>query len=220
MADVNAGRRAYHSPSRAEAARQTRRAIVAAATDLFTEHGYSATSLLDIAQVTGVARPTVAAAFGSKPALLRQVLDEALAGDDEPVPVAQRPWFAPVWEASSPQTVLDAYADVCTLIGRRAARMFEVVRRAAGESTELAELWSTLTRNRRAGAEMVVRRARETGPLRPDLHPDQAVDALWVLNDPALYGALVLERGWSEADHRRWLATQMRSALLQRGHDR
>jgi hypothetical protein len=40
------------------------------------------------------------------------------------------------------------------------------------------------------------------------------VDALWVLNDPALYGALVLDRQWSEDDHRRWLATQMHAAVL------
>ena len=65
--------------------------------------------------------------------------------------------------------VLTAYAGVCTLIGRRAARIFEVVHRAAGEAAEIAELWGTLTRNRRAGADMVVRRAIETGPLRAGL---------------------------------------------------
>jgi AcrR family transcriptional regulator len=212
--DVNTDRRAYHSPVRAEAARRTRRAIVMAAAALFTERGYTAASLRDVAQAAGVARPTVAAAFGSKPALLRQILDEALAGDDDPVPVAERPWFAPVWEASDPPAVLDAYAGVCTLIGRRAARMFEVVRRAADESPEIAALWADLTRNRRAGAAMVVRHAAGIGPLHPGLDTEQAVDALWVLNDPALYGALVLDRQWSEDDHRRWLATQMRAAVL------
>ncbi len=175
--DVNAGRRSYHSPVRAEAAQRTRRVIVAAASELFVERGYTAASLREVAEVAGVARPTVAAAFGSKPALLRQVLDEALAGDDEPVPVAQRPWFAPVWQAGDPRAVLTAYAGVCTVIGRRAARIFEVVHRAAGEGAEIAELWATLTRNRRAGAEMVVRRAVEMGPLRAGLTVEHAVDA-------------------------------------------
>lgn len=77
--------------------------------------------LADVARAAGVARPTVFAAFGSKAALLRQVLDEALAGDDEPVPVAHRPWFRPVWEAREPAAVLEAYAGVCTLIAGRAA---------------------------------------------------------------------------------------------------
>ncbi len=214
MSDVNGDRRAYHSPVRAESARRTRQAIVTAACQLFVERGYTAASLRDVAEIARVARPTVAAAFGSKPALLRQVLDEALAGDDQPVPVAQRPWFAPVWQATDPGAVLTAYAGVCALIGRRAAQIFEVVHRAAGDATEIAELWGTLCRNRRAGADMVVRKAIETGPLRTGLAEDQAVDSLWILNDPGHYANLVLERHWSEPDYERWLADQMCAALL------
>ncbi|MCE0761445.1 TetR/AcrR family transcriptional regulator [Pseudonocardia kujensis] len=218
MPDVNGSRRTYHSPVRAEAARRTRQAIVAAAAELFVERGYGAASLRDVARVAGVARPTVAAAFGSKPALLRQVLDEALAGDDEPVPVAQRPWFAPVWQATDPGAVLDAYAEVCTLIGRRAARIFEVVHQGAGDAAEVGGLWTMLTRNRRAGAEMVARHTAETGPLRPGLAMDQAIDHLWILNNPAHYADLVLERHWPEHDFRQWLAHQMRAGLLGPDH--
>jgi AcrR family transcriptional regulator len=214
VADVKAERRRYRSPVRDEAAQRTRRAIVEAATTMFTERGYTAASLREVAVLAGVARPTVAAAFGSKPALLRRVVDEALAGDDEAVPVADRPWFTPVWRADDPAEVLEAYAGVCTLIGRRTARIFEVVHQAAADAPDIDELWTTLVDNRRLGAQMVVRRARETGPLRADLTHERAVDALWVLNDPALYGALVLARGWSEDDHRQWLATQMQAALL------
>jgi AcrR family transcriptional regulator len=213
VTDVNA-RRGYHSPMRAESAERTRRAIVAAARDLFVEHGYTATSLGDVAAAAGVARPTVAAAFGSKPALLRQIVDEALAGDDEPVPVAQRPWFAPVWEASEPSGLLDAYAGVCVLINARTARLFDVVHRAAGDSPDLTQLWATLEGNRRIGAGALVAHARTLGPIRADLTVEQVADALWTLNDPALYGRLVLEKGWSEADFRRWLARQMAAAVL------
>jgi hypothetical protein len=96
------------------------------------------------------------AAFGSKLALLREALDQALAGGDEPVPVARRPWSEPVWEAAAPGAVLDAYAQVCRLINGRAAPLFEVVRRAADEGPDVRELWETLQRNHRAGAVMVV----------------------------------------------------------------
>jgi len=212
--EVKGQRRDYRSPVREEAARRTRRAVVAAATTLFTERGYTGASLRDVAELAGVARPTAAAVFGSKPALLRQVLDEALAGDDEPVPVARRPWFAPVWEAAHPVDVLRAYSEVCLVIARRAGRLFEVTRRAADESAEIGQLWVTLVQNRRAGAEMVVRKVRETGPLRRDLDLDRAIDALWILNDPAHYMALVVERGWSDAEFTAWLTTQMTAALL------
>jgi AcrR family transcriptional regulator len=68
-------RRQYQSPVRDEGARQTRQAILAAARELFVAQGYAATSLAEIAGAADVARPTVFAAFGSKPAILRQLLD-------------------------------------------------------------------------------------------------------------------------------------------------
>ncbi|MFA1551417.1 TetR family transcriptional regulator [Actinomadura chokoriensis] len=208
------GRRRYRSSLREDAARRTRQAIVAAAGELFVRDGYRAASLAEVAAAAGVARPTVTAAFGSKPALLKQVLDEALAGDDEPVPVADRPWFRPVWDAATPAAALDAYADVCTLIGGRAARIFETVRRAADAAPETAELWRTLRANRRAGARMVVDHVVTLGPLRPGLGTERAVDVLWTFNDPALYEALVHEAGWPEPEFRDWLAGAMRAGLL------
>jgi AcrR family transcriptional regulator len=209
-------KRQYQSRVREASARRTRQAIVAAAADLFVADGYAATSLADVAAAAGVARPTVFAAFGSKPALLRQVLDEALAGDDAPVPVAERPWFQPVWEAESQAGVLDAYADVCRLIGGRAAPIFETVRRAADAAPEVTELWSTLLNNRRAGAHMVIERLRSLGRLRHGLDADQATDVLWFFNDPGHYNAMVGQCGWSEDFFRDWLAGLMRDALLPR----
>lgn len=216
MSDVKGDkpRRRYSSATRSEGARATRRAIVTTAGALFIERGYAATSLADIAAAAGVARPTVFAAFGSKGALLRRVLDEGLAGDDAPVPVADRPWFQPVWDASTPAAVLDAYAEVCLVIARRAAPLFEAVRRAADDAPEAAELWQTLQDNRRAGAKTVVARAQQLGPLAPDLNLDTATDIVWVYNDPAHYAALVLQQGWTERAFRLWLATTMRKTLL------
>jgi AcrR family transcriptional regulator len=218
MGDVNdkRPRRRYTSATRSEGARRTRHAIVSAAGALFTERGYAATSLADIASAAGVARPTVFAVFGSKGALLRQVLDQALAGDDAPVPVADRPWFQPVWNAGTPAAVLDAYAEVCLVIARRAAPLYEAVRRATDDAPEAAELWTVLQNNRRAGARMVVTQAQKLGPLAPELDTDTATDILWIFNDPAHYAALVTRQGWTEHTFRRWLADMMRSALLPR----
>jgi AcrR family transcriptional regulator len=216
MSDVNSSRprRQYRSAARDEGAQRTQHAIVTAASQLFVERGYIATSLADIAIAAGVARPTVFAAFGSKPALLRHVLDQALAGDDAPVAVADRPWFRPVWDATKPVAVLDAYAEVCVVIARRAARLFEAVRRAADDSPDIAELWNTLQANRLAGATMVIEHLQTMGDLAPNLHAAAAIDTLWFFNDPAHYVALVLERGWSEDAFRHWLANRMRGALL------
>jgi AcrR family transcriptional regulator len=215
MADVNpSDRRRYRSALRADGARRTRQAVLAAAAELFTARGYGGTSLADVAARAGVARPTVFAAFGSKAALLREVLDQALAGDDEPVPVADRPWFRPVWDARDAPAVLAAYAGVCELIGGRAARAFEAVRRAADGAPEVADIWATLLRNRRAGARMVLDHLVTVGALRPGLPFERAVDVLWFYNDPAHYEALVAQQGWPAGEFREWLAEQMQGALL------
>ncbi|HEY7176921.1 MAG TPA: TetR/AcrR family transcriptional regulator [Micromonosporaceae bacterium] len=218
MSDVNGGRprRRYRSPVREEGARRTRQAIVSAAGELFVDRGYVATSLADVAAAAGVARPTVFAAFGSKPALLRHVLDQALAGDDAPVAVADRPWFKPVWDATTPGAVLDAYAEVCLVIARRAAPLFEAVRRAAEHGPEVADLWNTLQSNRRAGAAMIIGHIRTVGDLAPGLANETAIDTLWIFNDPSHYTALVKQRGWSERAYRNWLANRMQDALLPR----
>ncbi|MFC8361857.1 TetR/AcrR family transcriptional regulator [Streptomyces griseorubiginosus] len=206
------GQRRYDSPLRDQRARQTRQAIVAAANRLFVAHGYAATSLTDIAAEAAVARPTVFAAFGSKAALLREVVDQALAGDDEPVPVAERPWFRPVREGRTPQAVLNAYAEVCRIIGGRAAEVFEVVRRAADEGPELAELWETMQHNRRAGASMVIDLI-EALEAAPRLDRQRAVDVVWVFNDPSQYRSLVRACGWSEQEYTAWIADQMHHGL-------
>ena len=52
---------------------QTSDAIIAAATKLFLEQGYSKTNLEQVAKAAGVTKPTVYSHFGSKQALLKQV---------------------------------------------------------------------------------------------------------------------------------------------------
>ncbi len=216
--DVNSspadrGRRRYDSPLRAQQARRTRQAIVTAANRLFVARGYAGTSLADIARDAAVARPTVFSAFGSKVALLREVVDQALAGDDEPVPVAERPWFRPVREGRTPQVVLRAYAEVCRVIGGRAAEIFEVVRRAADEGPELADLWEAMQRNRRAGAAMVIDRIEALGLEAHGLDHERAVDVVWMFNDPSHYRSLVRDCGWTEREYAAWVADQMHHGL-------
>src|SRR5690242_15455181 len=77
---------------RAAQARATRRRIVDGATELFVERGYAATTLDQIAKDAGVAVQTVYFHFRNKATVLKQILDVAAVGDDEPVPLLDRPW--------------------------------------------------------------------------------------------------------------------------------
>src|SRR5687768_9797810 len=90
MPRVVKSRRSYDATGRQEQARQTRRAVLESARRLFLDGGYTATTMAAIAAEAGVSVETVYKAFRTKPALLKAVLDVAIAGDDEPVPMLQR----------------------------------------------------------------------------------------------------------------------------------
>lgn len=206
--------RPYRSAVRDEQAHATRARIVAAAHDLFLERGFARTSVADVAAAADVARPTVLTVFGTKARLLRAVVDVAMAGDDGAVPVAQQPWFRPVWDATDARECVDAYAHVCLLIARRSAQAIELVRRASDEGPEVAEQWAQLQANRRLGARSIAVRVRELGGLPPRLSVARATDRIWMLNDSAHYLALVEDCGWSERAYQGWLAEGLRAAVL------
>lgn len=67
-------KRPYHSQVRQRQAEETRRRILAAAGELFASRGYAATTLEAIAETALVSPKTIAAVFGSKRALLAEVI--------------------------------------------------------------------------------------------------------------------------------------------------
>ena len=93
-----------------------------AAYRLFSDKGYLATSIDDIAAEAGVARPTIFTAIGPKATILRLVVDHALAGDDAPVPIAQRPWWREAIDEPDPARSIQLHARNMCLINQRAAR--------------------------------------------------------------------------------------------------
>src|SRR4051812_14127158 len=83
--------RPYDASWRRAQARETQRHIADIARALFLERGYGATSIRDIATAAGVAVQTIYNAFDGKPAIVARIADMAIVGDDEPVPLADRP---------------------------------------------------------------------------------------------------------------------------------
>ena len=102
---MNQPARRYVSEVRDEQARRTRRAIVTAARELFLAQGYAATTIDAIAEEAHVSRRTVFNAVGGKVALLKLALDWAIVGDDEPVPLADRPAIKAIQAERDPRRV-------------------------------------------------------------------------------------------------------------------
>src|SRR5213075_3190407 len=71
--------------------RLARSAVIDAARGLFLEKGYGATTIEAISERADVPAPTVYRLFASKHGILKSLLDVSIAGDDEEVPIADRP---------------------------------------------------------------------------------------------------------------------------------
>ena len=207
--------RSYSSRVRDAQAKRTRRAIIDAASRLFAENGYVATSVDQIADAAGVARATVFASVGGKPALLKTAHDVAVVGDDEPVALPDRPRSRKVIADPDPYRHATGYAEIVVEIGGRMARLYDAIRAAAGVDGEVAELWRALNAQRRTGAGNFVRQSASKGRLRRGLDQETAADIVFVLNDPALYRTLVLERGWPVEKFAAWLTRTIQEQLLQ-----
>ena len=205
-------------PRRAEAARHTRDALIRAAAELFAERGYDATTIQAIATHAGVARPTVFTSVpGGKPQLLKEARDRALAGDDEPVPVPQRPWFRHAMSQTDPYELLRLQAGNYRRILDRAARLEHALTIAASHDPALAELHQQAQQQRRYGALAVSTRLDELQALPPDLDAEQAADTIYALASPDIYLLLVHDRAWSPGNYEQWLAKRLQQSLL-RGH--
>src|SRR5262245_753620 len=123
-------RRRYESARRREQAAATRRDILDAARRLFEEHGYTATSMAAIATEAGVALKTVYLAFETKRGVLLALWHLLLRGDEEPVPVGERPWFREVVDTPDPRRQLELAAHRSRVVKQRAGRLLEVLRDA------------------------------------------------------------------------------------------
>jgi AcrR family transcriptional regulator len=206
--------RPYKSTLRREQATATRGRIAQAAAKLFAHHGYSHTSIDQIAQQAGVARPTVYTAFAGKPAVLKAAVDFLLAGDDRPVPVADRPWAKEVLRQRDPRVLLELQARNDRMINERVAPLYDAVRNASATDNDIADLYATLQQQRLNGARITIDALASLGPLRDGLDLDAATDILWLLKDPAVWTALVTNRGWPAERYQEWLADTMEGSLL------
>ena len=211
---MTAGPRPYRSTLRDEQSRVTRRRIVDAGADLFVERGYVPTTIDAIAERAGVSRRTVFTSVGSKADVLKLAFDWTLAGDDEPIAIADRPVVQRLMRANDPAEVLEPWIAMNATISERIAPLYLVLVVAADADPEVATLLSTSDAQRIDGARRVVDRVAEVGGLRPGLTTDVASAILDVLIDPMNYRRFVGIHGWSPNAYVQHLEAMATAAIL------
>lgn len=214
MADAGDPRRVYRSQLRERQARETRRVIVAAAAELFIRQGYAATTLDAVAEAAGVSRKTVFNVAGGKAALLKLAWDWSLVGDDEPIPMAERPAVKQVQASTDPAESIRLWVDMVAEITERSAPIGRVLAAAADVDPEAAALLAQADQERYLGARAFVGHLAGLDGLRPELTVDRAADVFWALTDPTVLRRLVIDRKWPLTDFRDWLTTTVMNSLL------
>lgn len=199
-------RRRYQSPKRQAQARRTRERILAAATALFRAGGYAGTTMAAVAGAAGVSVPAIELAFGTKAALLKAAIDVAIAGDDDPLPVLERPWVTWARAAATAEEFLSVVAEVLVGAAQRSDALVVAAFEAARSDERLAPIAEQLKTQRAVTAAWIVDGIAARVPLRRGVEREEAIDTVWLLMEPAVFERLTTDRYWTPKRFGTWFA--------------
>ncbi|MGW0712096.1 TetR/AcrR family transcriptional regulator [Streptomyces sp. NPDC002643] len=195
-------------------AQETRRRIIEAAGALFIEQGYGATKLQEIADRAGVAVQTIYFVFRNKPSLLKELVDVAIAGDDEAVPTMHRPWFTEVTTAPTAESALAALTAGTRKTLERVAAINEMVHAATATNPEIRELWPDRTDPRYTVISTAAQSLTKKPGASPAIPVEEAADIIYAILSPELFLVLTRDRMWPPAKWEQWAYDTLSSQLL------
>ena len=214
MPDVKGpDKRRYDASGRQARARERRRETVNAARELFERDGFRQTTIAAVAEAASVSAVSVYKGFGSKAALAKAVFDVALAGDHEPVAVAERPALAAVRDEPDVRRKIALFVEGLVERLARSAKVQILIRDGRHVDDSLAPVWQAVQQEGLTGMAVFGRHLLETGQLRDGVDPDEVRDVLWNYLAIDHYERLVLTQGWSHGRYARWLGRAITSAL-------
>lgn len=214
MATGVKGRRSRQGKGGQARTRLARGAVIQAARVLFLERGYAATTIEAISEVSDVPPATVYRLFSSKLGILKALLDVSIAGDDEAVPLQNRPHARTLFGDPDPWNQLSGFAGITGGIMSRAEPVYRILVSAAGSDPDAAALLAEQARQRDQGQGQIARSLARAGALRPGLRERDAADIIHALMSPEVYRLLVGDRGWPPQRYERWLKDVLIGQLL------
>lgn len=200
--------RAYRSEHRQRQAEETRRRILASARRLFTEKGYAATSVADLAAEAGVSVPTVYASVGNKRELARSLVEFVNAeGGVYDNDARQR-------RATTPTELVRLNMHLVRELNEKCGDIMRAVRSAAHNEPDLVPVVQAGDGYHRDGEYAMAARLAEMGALRAGMDVERAGAIVTVLASSATIDQLVLEHGWSYDAVETWLVDTLCDLLL------
>jgi len=210
-------KRRYDVSGRQERARARRRAVVVAAKELFERDGFRATTLAAVADRGGVSVKGLYKSFGSKAALAKAVFDFVIAGDDEPVSVADRPEQRAMLEEPDVRRKIEMFIHAVARRQQRSAKVQILIRDGRHVDDSLIPVWRQLSEEGLTAMTMIGGHLAGTGQLRAGIELDEVRDVLWNYLAIDTYERLVLERGWTLDRYSDWMTRTIIAALCAQG---
>lgn len=208
-------RRAYRSDLRVEQTAALRRRLLDVAATFFVERGYLGTTIAEIARTAAVSPQTVYNVVGGKPDLLKAAYDRAIAGDDEPVPMRERPLIQAMIAAEDPAEAIGYYARLAREIAERSHRLVSVaLAQATSGDPALAEFAAALENERSIGARATAHHLATRFGLPEGITEQEAADVLWATTALDLATRLVTTRNWDWDRYQSWIAHTMTTTLV------
>jgi AcrR family transcriptional regulator len=199
---------------RARKALENRRRMLDAAEALFTRDGYAATTMNAIADEADMAVQTLYAVFGTKRAILTELIDARVTGHDDAGSLPDHEDWHAMEREPDPHRQIALFASIATRIGQRSAAINEVMVAAAGADPEIAALYQGQRQDRYRDERRLARSLARKRALHQGLSEAQAADIIWAIATTRTYRDLVHERRWRADQYQHWLADLLARALL------
>jgi AcrR family transcriptional regulator len=158
-----------------------------------------------------VAVQTVYFHFGNKRTVLKEAVDVAAVGDDQPVAVLDRPWLDEARAEQDPRRVIALWTANGREIVTRVGPIMKVVRDAAGVEDEMARQWADNSAQTATAFRVLAAQLEAMDALRVPV--DEAVDILCALSGLETY-LLLSARGWSPQRWERFVVDSLTHALI------
>ena len=198
------------SARRAEYAEQTRRAILEAARSLFTDQGYFATKVEQIAGAARVAPATVYAVGGGKNGLLRTLIESAVNSQENAELLAR------IDAATDPERLLALVVAASRAKFAQWSALMRQVVAAAPQEPAVRESMEIAHEGLRGGLRRTADRLAAMGALRDGLTAAEAADVLWLYLCNAAYFIRTDDLGWPLEKSEAWLLAVLPRELLGR----
>src|ERR1700760_3465827 len=186
----------------------TRNRLLQAAAEEFAVHGYTGTTVTRLAAAAGVSVQTLYLAWGSKRALLRGYMENALSGGAGSPEDADRR-FAGL----PPRERLTELAALVTEIAERAATGWSLYRDASAVDPEIAADWDDLQLLRHRLFTRILA-GIPVSALAEGLTMKSAVDTAWTIASPESYDLLVRRLGYQLEEFHDWMRRNLITAIL------